>query len=136
MAFGEKRGGIRQEVPDRKVLSRHCNLARMALLLPIVFTMIQVITRYLFQTGDYLFTLFFPNILLSWDCAALLESLGLTVSNGATVQIAAQILGAALLVLFIFPPRDIIFAFQAIVAGMGPVEFPFKILFPGDLPGV
>lgn len=41
-----------------------------------------------------------------------------------------------LLVLFIFPPRDIIFAFQAIVAGMGPVEFPFKILFPGDLPGV
>ncbi len=79
MAFGEKRGGIRQEVPDRKVLSRHCNLARMALLLPIVFTMIQVMTRYLFQTGDYLFTLFFPNILLSWDCAALLESLGLTV---------------------------------------------------------
>ena len=102
MAFGEKRGGIRQEVPDRKILSRHCNLARMALLLPIVFTMIQVMTRYLFQTGDYLFTLFFPNILLSWDCAALLESLGLTVSNGATVQIAAQILGAALLVLFIF----------------------------------
>ena len=41
-----------------------------------------------------------------------------------------------MLVLFIFPPRDIIFAFQAIVAGMGPVEFPFKILFPGDLPGV
>ena len=37
-----------------------------------------------------------------------------------------------MLVLFIFPPRDIIFAFQAIVAGMGPVEFPFKILFPGD----
>ena len=41
-----------------------------------------------------------------------------------------------MLVLFIFPPRDIIFAFQAIVAGMGPVEFPFKVFVPGDLPGV
>ena len=41
-----------------------------------------------------------------------------------------------LLVLFIFPPGDIILAFLAIVTGSGPVEFPFKILFPGDLPGV
>lgn len=100
MAFGEKSGGIRREVPDRKVLSRHCNLARMALLLPIVFTVIQVLTRYLFQTGDYLFTLFFPNILLSWDCVGFLEGLGLTVSNGTAVQIAAELLGIGLLLLF------------------------------------
>lgn len=100
MAFCEKSGGMRREVPDRKVLSRHCNLARMALLLPIVFTVIQVLTRYLFQTGDYLFTLFFPNILLSWDCVGFLEGLGLTVSNGAAVQIAAELLGIGLLLLF------------------------------------
>ena len=41
-----------------------------------------------------------------------------------------------MLVLFVFPPGDIILAFLAVVTGMGPVEFPFKILVPGDLPGV
>lgn len=100
MAFGKKEGDALRDVPDRKVLSRHCNLARVALLLPIVFTAIQVLTRYLFQTGDYLFTLFFPNILLTWDCAALLESLGLSVSNAAAVQLVAELLGFVLLLLF------------------------------------
>ena len=41
-----------------------------------------------------------------------------------------------MLVLFIFPPRDIVLAFPAIITGMGPVEFPFKVFVLGDLPGV
>jgi membrane protein DedA with SNARE-associated domain len=40
------------------------------------------------------------------------------------------------LVLFIFSPGDIILAFLAIVTSSGPVEFPFKIFVPGDLPRV
>ena len=41
-----------------------------------------------------------------------------------------------MLVLFIFPPGDIILAFLAIVTGVRPVQFPFKVFVPGDLPGV
>ena len=41
-----------------------------------------------------------------------------------------------MLVLFIFPPGDIILAFLAIVTGIRPVEFPFKVFVPGDLPSV
>ena len=41
-----------------------------------------------------------------------------------------------MLVLFIFPPGDIILTFLAIVTGSGPVEFPLKVFVSGDLPSV
>ena len=41
-----------------------------------------------------------------------------------------------MLVLFIFSPGYIILAFLAIVTSSGPVQFPFKVFVPGDLPGV
>ena len=41
-----------------------------------------------------------------------------------------------MLVLFIFPPRNAWLMLSAIVTGSRPVQFPFKVFVPGDLPGV
>ena len=43
---------------------------------------------------------------------------------------------AALLVLFFFSPRNIVVKPFAVIAGTRPVDFPFKVFLPGDLPGV
>ena len=43
---------------------------------------------------------------------------------------------AVLLALFFFSPGYIVFRFFPVIAGTRPVDFPFKVFFPGNLPGV
>ena len=43
---------------------------------------------------------------------------------------------AVLLALFFFSPRNIVVKPFAVVTGTRPVDFPFKVFFPGNLPGV
>ncbi len=43
---------------------------------------------------------------------------------------------AVLLALFFFSPRNIVVKLFTVVAGTRPVELPFKVFLPGDLPGV
>ena len=43
---------------------------------------------------------------------------------------------AVLLALFILFSRDIVVKPFAVITGTRPVEFPLKVFFPGNLPGV
>lgn len=43
---------------------------------------------------------------------------------------------AVLLALFFFSPRNIIVKPFAVITSKRPVDFPFKVFFPGNLPGV
>ena len=43
---------------------------------------------------------------------------------------------AVLLVLFFFSPGYIVVKPFAVITGTRPVELPFKVFFPGNLPGV